>query len=121
MSAPELALDPATAFRWQDGERLVVFGRGTIAEAGPLLGSGYALLSTPRAVAATPELSAAAGSVHEIGPGRVEELAAALRDLLHADDLILTMGAGNINTVSHALPLQLARLAPVPNTRRRSS
>jgi UDP-N-acetylmuramate--alanine ligase len=61
------------------------------------------------------------GQIEPVFVEKVEELAAALRDLLHADDLILTMGAGNINTVSHALPLQLARLAPVPNTRRRSS
>jgi len=44
-----------------------------------------------------------------------------VRDLLSANDLLVTMGAGNMNVVSHGLPAQLARLAPVPNTRRRSS
>ena len=39
---------------------------------------------------------------------RVEELATALEDLLRADDLIVTMGAGNITAVSHALPQRLA-------------
>ena len=117
MSAPELALDPATAFRWQDGERLVVFGRGTIAEAGPLLGSGYALLSTPRAVAATPELSAAAGSVHEIGPGRVDELAAALRPAL-GGELLVALGGGRVIDVAKALAAAdpPRRVAALPTT-----
>ena len=48
-------------------------------------------------------------------------LAAAVRDILRANDLLVTMGAGNMNVVSHALPAQLARLSPVPSTRRRSS
>jgi UDP-N-acetylmuramate--alanine ligase len=52
---------------------------------------------------------------------KVEDLAAALRDLLRPNDLLVTMGAGNMNAVSHVLPTQLARLAPVPSTRRRSS
>ena len=39
---------------------------------------------------------------------RVEELATALEDLIRADDLIVTMGAGNITAVSHALPQRLA-------------
>ncbi|MDQ6805738.1 MAG: hypothetical protein M3065_12395, partial [Actinomycetota bacterium] len=72
-------VDPASAFRWHDGERLVVFGRGTLAEAGSLLGTDYALLTTPRAAVAAPELADAAESVHEVGRGRVDELAAELR------------------------------------------
>ena len=39
---------------------------------------------------------------------RVEELATALKDVIRADDLIVTMGAGNITTVAHALPVNLA-------------
>jgi len=42
----------AQAFTWQDGERTVRFGRGTITSAGELLGEGYTLLTTPRAEAA---------------------------------------------------------------------
>ena len=38
---------------------------------------------------------------------QVEDLAAALKDVIHADDVIVTMGAGNINVVSHALPAAL--------------
>jgi UDP-N-acetylmuramate--alanine ligase len=61
------------------------------------------------------------GQVEPVFVEKVEDLAAALRDLLKPNDLLVTMGAGNMNAVSHALPTQLARLAPVPSTRRRSS
>jgi UDP-N-acetylmuramate--alanine ligase len=61
------------------------------------------------------------GQVEPVFVDKVEDLAAALRDLLKPNDLLVTMGAGNMNAVSHALPAQLTRLAPVPSTRRRSS
>ncbi|HEY5102169.1 MAG TPA: hypothetical protein VII70_05260, partial [Steroidobacteraceae bacterium] len=61
------------------------------------------------------------GQLEPVFVERVEDLAAAVRDLLRAGDLLVTMGAGNMNVVSHGLPAQLARLAPVPSTRRRSS
>ena len=35
-------------FRWQDGERLIRFGRGSLADAPDLLGDGYVLLTTER-------------------------------------------------------------------------
>jgi UDP-N-acetylmuramate--alanine ligase len=43
---------------------------------------------------------------------KVEELAAALKDVIHDGDLILAMGAGNISAVAHALPGALAALLP---------
>ena len=61
------------------------------------------------------------GQVEPVFVEKVEDLAAAVRDLLQPNDLLVTMGAGNMNVVSHALPAQLTRLAPVPSTRRRSS
>ena len=36
-------------FTWRDGERIVRFGRGALAEAPDLLDDGYVLLTTPRA------------------------------------------------------------------------
>ncbi|MGH8260370.1 MAG: UDP-N-acetylmuramate--L-alanine ligase [Steroidobacteraceae bacterium] len=39
---------------------------------------------------------------------RVEDLPAALAGVIRANDLIVTMGAGHINTVAHALPEALA-------------
>jgi UDP-N-acetylmuramate--alanine ligase len=49
---------------------------------------------------------------------RVENLAVALRDVIRANDVIVTMGAGNINAVAHALPGRLAAPVPTPFRRR---
>jgi alcohol dehydrogenase class IV len=89
-------------FRWQDGERLIVFGRGAGADAGDLLEPGYALLSTPRASAAAPGVVAGAGSLHEVGPGRVDELAGALRAEVDGRWLV-ALGGGRVIDVAKAL------------------
>jgi UDP-N-acetylmuramate--alanine ligase len=47
---------------------------------------------------------------------KVEELAAALKDLIRDGDVILAMGAGNISSVAHALPKSLAALLPPGRT-----
>jgi UDP-N-acetylmuramate--alanine ligase len=61
------------------------------------------------------------GQVEPVFVEKVEDLASAVRDLLKPTEVLVTMGAGNMNAVSHALPAQLTRLAPVPSARRRSS
>ena len=61
------------------------------------------------------------GHVEPIFVERVEDLAASLKDVVQANDLIVTMGAGHINAVSHGLPAQLAVSAPTPITKRRRS
>jgi len=48
---------------------------------------------------------------------KVEELAAALKDVLSDGDVILAMGAGNISAVAHALPGALAALLPPRSSR----
>jgi UDP-N-acetylmuramate--alanine ligase len=61
------------------------------------------------------------GHVEPIFVEKVEELALALRDVIDKDDLVVTMGAGNINAVSHALPAKLSASEAVkPVVRRRS-
>ncbi|HUN74455.1 MAG TPA: UDP-N-acetylmuramate--L-alanine ligase [Steroidobacteraceae bacterium] len=47
------------------------------------------------------------GQVEPIFVEKVEELAESLRDVLRAGDVIVTMGAGHINTVAQALPAAL--------------
>ncbi|HTY50809.1 MAG TPA: UDP-N-acetylmuramate--L-alanine ligase [Steroidobacteraceae bacterium] len=47
------------------------------------------------------------GQVEPIFVENVEDLAGALAGLLRAADLVVTMGAGHINAVAHALPAQL--------------
>jgi UDP-N-acetylmuramate--alanine ligase len=49
------------------------------------------------------------GQVEPVFVEKVEELADALTDVIQDNDLIVTMGAGHISAVSHALPAQLAR------------
>lgn len=61
------------------------------------------------------------GQVEPIFVEKVEELAAALKDVIRAGDLIVTMGAGHINAVSHGLPARLAADSPTPLTKRRRS
>jgi len=51
------------------------------------------------------------GHVEPVFVPKVEELAAALRDILRPGDVVLAMGAGNISSVAHDLPGQLARFA----------
>jgi UDP-N-acetylmuramate--alanine ligase len=43
---------------------------------------------------------------------KVEELAAALKDVIQGGDVVVAMGAGNISTVAHSLPQALAGLLP---------
>ena len=98
-SAPEI---PVTPFRWRDGERLIVFGRGRLAEAGELAGPGYALLTTPRASSAAGALTEEASAVLDVGAGRVDELAGSLRSAVHADTLV-ALGGGRVIDVAKAL------------------
>ncbi|HTT02071.1 MAG TPA: UDP-N-acetylmuramate--L-alanine ligase [Steroidobacteraceae bacterium] len=60
------------------------------------------------------------GKVEPIFLERVEELAPALQGLMRAHDVIVTMGAGNINVVAQALPARLAAHPPLQPVRRRS-
>jgi alcohol dehydrogenase class IV len=104
-------------FRWQDGPRLVIFGRGILQDVADHLGSGYALLTTPRAAAMAPTVVAAAGSVHEVPSGFVDEIAG---DLLGSvsGELIVSLGGGRVIDVGKALVAAGAgeRAAALPTT-----
>ncbi len=89
-------------FRWQDGERLIRFGRGTLAEAPSLLPSRYVLLTTERASAQAPEVAAGAAAVHHLPAGRVDEVAGALRGGLEPGDVV-ALGGGRVVDVAKAL------------------
>jgi alcohol dehydrogenase class IV len=106
------------AFTWQDGERTIRFGRGTIATAGELLGSGYTLLTTERAEASAPEVVAAAGAVHHVRPGRVDEIAEELREAV-SGELLVALGGGRVVDVTKALAAVAGppvRAAAIPTT-----
>ena len=106
-------------FTWQDGERTIRFGRGAASEAiGVLGGPGYALLTTPRARAAAPEVVEAAATVVEVAPGRVDELAGELLGAI-AEDRIVALGGGRVVDVAKALAaasLGAARAMAIPTT-----
>jgi alcohol dehydrogenase class IV len=109
-------IDP---FTWQDGERTVRFGRGTLATAGELLGDGYALLTTPRARAAAPDVVAAASSVHDVAPGLVDELSAALLEEVPDAPLIVALGGGRVIDTAKAVAAGrggVPRVAAIPTT-----
>ena len=107
------------SFRWHDGERLIIFGRGSLAAAGETLGAGYALLTTARAARVAPAIVAAAGSVHEVGPGRVDELAAELRGAVEGE-LLVALGGGRVVDTAKALAAAgwagSDRVAAIPTT-----
>jgi UDP-N-acetylmuramate--alanine ligase len=52
------------------------------------------------------------GQVEPLFVDKVEELAESLKDVIRDNDVIVTMGAGNITTVSHGLPERFADLLP---------
>jgi UDP-N-acetylmuramate--alanine ligase len=52
------------------------------------------------------------GQLEPLFVEHVEELAAALKELIRGEDVIVAMGAGNISAVAHALPAELERLLP---------
>ena len=89
-------------FRWQDGERLIRFGRGALADAPDLLGEGYVLLTTERALASAPVLAERAAAVHHVAAARVDDAAGALRDAVEGE-LLVALGGGRVIDVAKAL------------------
>ena len=104
-------------FRWQDGERLVRFGRGTLAEAPDLLSGPYSLLTTARAAAGSREILDGAAAVHHVPDGRVDEVAAGLREAVEGD-LLVALGGGRVIDVAKALAAAdpPRRVAAIPTT-----
>jgi alcohol dehydrogenase class IV len=108
----------ADPFTWQDGERTIRFGRGTVASAEELLGTGYTLLTTERAETSAPGVVAAAGAVHHVRPGRVDEIAEELRASV-SGDLLVALGGGRVIDVTKALAAAAGppvRAAAIPTT-----
>ena len=104
-------------FTWQDGDRLVRFGRGTLAEAGDLLGAGYVLLTTERAGASAPEVVARAAAVHHVPSGRVDEVAGDLLESVAGDALFVALGGGRVVDVAKSLAAaRRGDVAAVPTT-----
>jgi alcohol dehydrogenase class IV len=93
----------SSRFTWHDGERTIRFGRGVAAEAVDAVGGpGFTLLTTERASAALPALREAAGAVHVVGRGTVDELAGDLLGTV-AGERLVALGGGRVVDVAKAL------------------
>jgi alcohol dehydrogenase class IV len=108
-------------FMWQDGERTIHFGRGALEDASAALGEGFTLLTTPRTREMAPELAGRAGALHEVAPGRVDEVAGALRAEVAPAELVVALGGGRVIDTAKALaaarpPGERPRVAAVPTT-----
>jgi alcohol dehydrogenase class IV len=104
-------------FTWHDGERVVRFGRGCAAEAVELCGGpGYALLTTERAAASLPALVEAAGEVHHVPEGFVDELAGDLLGTVSSDRVVALGGGRLIDTAKAVAGAQDGRAMAIPTT-----
>ena len=111
-------LPPVTRdFTWRDGERIVRFGRGALADAPDLLGDGYVLLTTPRAAASAPAVVAGAAAVHHVAGrarGRGRRRPARRRS---TGELLVALGGGRVVDVAKALAAAHRRPARPPSRR----
>jgi alcohol dehydrogenase class IV len=82
---------------------MIVFGRGAADDALATVGGpGYALLSTERCMERVPGLVQDAAEIHLVPPGRVDELAGALRSDVLGERLV-ALGGGRVIDAAKAL------------------
>ena len=94
-------------FTWRDAERTIVFRPGALAESSEILADGawerFELLTTTRALGAAPlELAERAASVHQVGPGEVPHVAAAIIESVRNPTLV-ALGGGRVIDVAKAI------------------
>ena len=107
-------------FTWVDGERLIRFALGALADAPVLLGEHgfqrYALLTTERALLSAPDLADDAGVVLLVPPGPVPVAAAAVRTAVEGRDLVALGGGRVIDSAKAIASADGLNCAAVPTT-----
>jgi alcohol dehydrogenase class IV len=105
-------------FTWKDGERTIRFGRGCVATAPELLGSGYLLLTTARARGSAPAVEEAAAEVIDVPAGLVDEISAELLPRVQATaGSLVGLGGGRVIDTAKALGAATGRaVAAIPTT-----
>ena len=107
-------------FTWHDGERLIRYGAGALADAPRLLQQrgfeGYALLTTDRAARAAPDLVSGAGVVLEVPSGPVPDAAAFVRDEVDGRPLVALGGGRVIDSAKGIGGADALPIAAVPTT-----
>ncbi len=107
-------------FIWRDAGRTVLFGQGEIDQlSGQLAEHGFSsfeLISTARALAVSPKISAAADRVHELGAEAVPEAAASLLGRVRSPRLVALGGGRVIDTTKALASVSGASVAAIPTT-----
>jgi alcohol dehydrogenase class IV len=101
----------ANAFRHVDRDQTIVLGERALEAAGDLVGSGYTLLTTTRAAAATPAVADRAAVIVEVPPGAVDAIAAELRPAV-ADGTVVALGGGRVIDTAKAIAAAEGLLGP---------
>jgi maleylacetate reductase len=113
-------VDPAGSFTWVDGERLIRYGSGALAEAPELLAArgfeGFALLTTARAVESAPALAEAAGVVLEVPAQPVPEAAASVRPGVGGRPVVALGGGRVIDSAKAIGGADRLPVAAIPTT-----
>jgi maleylacetate reductase len=107
-------------FLWHDGERLVAFRPGALADAAEILHDqgweSFELVTTARALAGAGEIERVAAAVHTVAAGRVPELAAGLLEVVGCDDLVALGGGRVIDAAKAVAAVRRGRVAAIPTT-----
>jgi alcohol dehydrogenase class IV len=92
----------SSAFRHVDRARTILFGADAVERGDDLIGSGFTLLSTGRAIDHLPQLAERAEQVVHVPGGLVEEIAGSLRAQVTGGRLV-ALGGGRVIDVAKAL------------------
>jgi alcohol dehydrogenase class IV len=110
----------ADDFTWRDGERVIVFRAGALAEAPAILKEHgweeFDLLSTRRALAGAPRDIQGVGSVHNVPPGAVPDAAKSIMGTCRAVAIVALGGGRVIDTAKAIAAAHGGRVCAIPTT-----